>query len=239
MFGEKMKKILVIILLILIVALGFSTELFSNLYYSIIGNGYIIPSESNIFSFKVTKMNEGSGDYWLYGKDKNYYYSSMKNLDNISYIKISKDESEKIKSAGINYFNETNYKTWNLKYLCGDLLAIYAKKPTHLEFVKCQVIDGGQTLVRAIYRVVGKNSKEVEDFFLVNNYRMKKLEWSNFFGWENRGVWGVFKHKDLYEIHQFLLGSVIMYQKIELGTKCEYDREKVEYFEVVVELSII
>lgn len=233
-----MKKFLSILLLLLIIAVGFSTELFSNIYYSVIDNGHIIPKESNIFSFKVTKMNEGSRKYWLYGKDKNYYYSRMKNPDNSPYIKISKDESEKMKSAGVNCFNETNYKTWSLKYLCGDLLAIYAKKPANLEFLKCEIIDGGQTLVRATYRVTGKNSQEVEDF-LVNNYRMKKLKWSNFFGWENRGIWGVFNHKNLYEIHQFLSGSVIMYNKIELGTKREYDREKIEYFEVIVDLSIV
>ncbi|MGF6907116.1 DUF4952 domain-containing protein [Fusobacterium sp. PH5-44] len=233
-----MKKILLIISLVLIILLGFSTELFSNIYYSIIGNSYIIPDESNIFFFKVTKMNEGSGDYWLYGKDKNYYYSSMKNSDNIPYIKISKAESEKIKSERSNYFNEINYKTWDLKYLCGDLLEIYAKKPDNLEFVECEIIDGAQTLVRATYRVSGKKSKEVEDF-LVGNYNMKELEWSDFSGWVNKGIWGIFEHKDLCEIDKFLSGAVIMYQKIELGTKREYDRDKIEYFEIIVELSII
>ncbi|MGF6907124.1 DUF4952 domain-containing protein [Fusobacterium sp. PH5-44] len=233
-----MKKILLIISIVLIILLGFSTELFSNMYYCIIGNGYIIPSESNIFSFKVTKMNEGSGDYWLYGKDKNYYYSGMKTLDNVPYIKISKAESEKIKSKRGDYFNETNYKTWDLKYLCGDLLDIYAKKPADLEFIKCEIIDGDQTLVKATYRVSGKKSKEVEDF-LVNNYRMKQLEWSDFFGWENGYKWGIFEHEDLHEIDKFLLGGVLMYQKIELGNKRERDRDKIEYFEVIVELSII
>lgn len=36
---------------------------------------YIIPKESSFISFKVTFMNPGSGDWWIYGEDRvNYYY---------------------------------------------------------------------------------------------------------------------------------------------------------------------
>ncbi len=33
------------------------------------GRGFFIPQESSVFSFRVTKMNEGSGEWWLYGRD--------------------------------------------------------------------------------------------------------------------------------------------------------------------------
>lgn len=36
---------------------------------------YLIPTESSLWSFRVSKMNPGSGDWWIYGEDaKNYYF---------------------------------------------------------------------------------------------------------------------------------------------------------------------
>ena len=66
-------KVLIIVFLLFCI-LGFSTNLFDNLWNLLTGRGYFIPKESNMFIFKVTKENDGSGEWWLYGEDKNYYY---------------------------------------------------------------------------------------------------------------------------------------------------------------------
>jgi hypothetical protein len=50
-----------------IAALG--TPLGSNLWSLATGRGFFIPAESSVFSFRATKMNEGSGEWWLYGRD--------------------------------------------------------------------------------------------------------------------------------------------------------------------------
>lgn len=57
------------------------------------------------------------------------------------------------------------------------------------------------------------------------NYKIKKLEWSDFLIWGNKSRWASFEHEDLCEIDEALVRVVIMYNKIELGTKREYDNE--------------
>jgi hypothetical protein len=38
-------------------------------------NVYLIPAESSVWSFQVSQMNSGSGDWWIYGEDaKNFYH---------------------------------------------------------------------------------------------------------------------------------------------------------------------
>lgn len=46
----------------------------SNLLSKIMDDGFFVPKESNIHSFKVVKMNTGSGDWWVVGEDKNYIF---------------------------------------------------------------------------------------------------------------------------------------------------------------------
>ena len=63
---------------------------------------YFIPRESNIFIFKATEWNDGSGDWWVYGEDSNYYYMA---LGKNRYDKLLKG------LENIN-FNRHNYETW-------------------------------------------------------------------------------------------------------------------------------
>jgi hypothetical protein len=49
--------------------IAIATPLGANLWSLATGQGFFIPKESSLFSFKVTKMNEGSGEWWLYGRD--------------------------------------------------------------------------------------------------------------------------------------------------------------------------
>lgn len=50
-----------------LIAIG--TPLGANLWSLATGQGFFIPEESSVFSFRVTKMNEGSGEWWLNGRD--------------------------------------------------------------------------------------------------------------------------------------------------------------------------
>ena len=61
----------------LLSVLGASTQFFSNLWGLLTGKVFVIPSQSSIFTFKTTKINQGSGDYWLYGQDQNNYYTTL------------------------------------------------------------------------------------------------------------------------------------------------------------------
>ncbi|WP_299117416.1 DUF4952 domain-containing protein [uncultured Winogradskyella sp.] len=222
----------------LLLVLCFSTELFSNLWGLLTGNGYIIPNQSSIFSFKVSKMNEGRGDYWLYGQDQNNYYTTLERDHIEPYAYISKDEAESILS-----FDKTNYNTWwNPQIPCNDILSTYAKKPIGLEFIKCERPKNSQTIARATYRVSGKESEEVERF-LIENYRMGKLKWVCC-GWETTGKQGGFEHSEFKKIDPYCSATIDMYASGEVeseptGIKLEFDRSKIDYFTVVVELVIV
>ncbi len=87
-----------------------STEVVTNLWFSITAQEFIIPEESSFFTFKVTKMNEGSGEWWLYAEDKNYFYT-METLDfKKSYMKISRKQANQIIT-----FDKFNYKSWHFQ----------------------------------------------------------------------------------------------------------------------------
>lgn len=105
----KRRTITIGLFTILVIILITSTELLENIWELTTGNGYIIPAESSIFTFNATKMNEGSGEWWLYGEDSKYYYTMEKWESNKPYFKILKEEAKKIIS-----FNKHNYKTWQL-----------------------------------------------------------------------------------------------------------------------------
>ncbi|MDY6484698.1 hypothetical protein [Acinetobacter faecalis] len=46
-----------------------------------------IPEYSNIFTLKITQVDEGSGGYWRYAQDhKNYYYFSEKDVNIAEYL---------------------------------------------------------------------------------------------------------------------------------------------------------
>ena len=224
----------------LFLLIGFSTQLFSNFWGLLIGNGYIIPNQSSVFTFQATEMNKGSGDYWLYGEDSKYYYTTLEKDHIEPYAFISK-----VKSKSIPNFDKTNYQTlWTTEISCGDILSIYAKKPKDLEFIKCERPKNSQTIVKVTYRVKGKQSKGVEDF-LIDNYGMGKLVWTCC-GWDNGGKYGGFEHSEFKKIDRYCSATVSMFASGEVENenkpsefKLETDRDKVDYFTVIVELVIV
>ncbi len=120
----------------------------------------------------------------------------------------------------------------NAQIKCDDLLSIYAQKPKELKFVKCEMIKDTRIIMRATYKVLGKKSKEVEDF-LVKTYGMGRLKWACC-GWDSGGKYGVFKHEKFKKINQDCLGLISMYTLDQTQ-----DRDKVDFFTIIVELAVI
>ncbi|CAM2811168.1 hypothetical protein DRF59_14730 [Chryseobacterium flavum] len=106
---NKMKKILLLLALSVFICVFVFTSFFGNLYSIVTENGYEIPKESSVFTFEATKMNSGSGGWWMYGEDHKKYYALTN--DSIStIISINKTKSKKIKT-----FDKLDYKTWKQK----------------------------------------------------------------------------------------------------------------------------
>lgn len=51
-----------------------ATNLASNAMMLLLDRSNVIPQESSIFTFEPYVINQGSSNYWLYGKDRHYYY---------------------------------------------------------------------------------------------------------------------------------------------------------------------
>jgi len=101
----KNKVIVSIIVFILLIMLGCYSHIFINLWCIVTENGYFIPQESNILVFNATKMNSGSGGWWLYGEDNKYYYA----LNPFGgYLKLQKGNEP-------SDFDKFNYETWHIK----------------------------------------------------------------------------------------------------------------------------
>ncbi len=91
------------------------------------------------------------------------------------------------------------------KFVCGDLLSTYAKKPKHLEFIKASGVRQRQTVCEALYKVEGKYALEVEKF-LRKNYKMAEVVY--FHGhFENKNAgYGYFYHKAFKEVNGMSAG---------------------------------
>ncbi|MCZ8216331.1 MAG: hypothetical protein O9262_08845 [Cyclobacteriaceae bacterium] len=104
---KKGVKLVIGLLILLIVILSSLTNVFSNVWHVMTAQGFIIPKESSVFSFTVTKVNEGSGEWWLYAEDEYYYYTMEQTGTSSSYLKIAKETTEQLE-----HFDKHNYKTW-------------------------------------------------------------------------------------------------------------------------------
>ena len=77
-----------------------------NLWFLAIDPAYVIPKESSIFVFKPTVMNPGSGDWWIYGEDKNNFYH-FTGESPFPYVSCSRKLA-----AQCTGFQPTNHETW-------------------------------------------------------------------------------------------------------------------------------
>lgn len=216
------KQYIVLEILELLLVLGFLIQFFSNLPSVLNENRYVISNQSSIFTFKSIKANDDSGDYWLYDQDQNNYYTAVN------------------KTKLILDYNTS----WESKIPCNDLLSTYAKKPVGLEFIKCERPKEGQIKARAIYRVSGEKSEEVEQF-LIKNYGMGKLKWTCC-GWDVGGKYGEFEHPEFKKIDPYCsailnmnASGVVQDKNNSTKTTLETNRNNIDYFTVVVELIVI
>lgn len=83
-----------------------STRWLSNLWLSATDREYVVPAESSALSFTPTVMNPGSGEWWLYGEDRRYYYHFLGRPDQ-AYRKISRDGARACKG-----FDPHDHTTW-------------------------------------------------------------------------------------------------------------------------------
>ncbi len=81
------------------------TNLGSNLWLLAVEPVNHIPRESSLWAFDPTVINEGSSNYWIYGRDSaNYYYFTG---DGAGYSAISRTDAD-----GCAGFVETDHQTW-------------------------------------------------------------------------------------------------------------------------------
>ena len=130
----------------------------------------------------------------------------------------------------ILFFLSNSCFTQNLE--CGDLLKKYATKPNKVEFVECKT-GTGQTILEADYKVLGKDSEEIERI-LIAEFGMGKLKFVCC-GWESvNGKNGYVDNKQLKSINQDYVLEISMFanaeKKNEKGkTEIEFDRNKVDF----------
>ena len=103
----KDKRILLLPLGLALIAIFIMSNISSNLFLSLTGTGFFIPTESNIIQFRPSIMNQGSGEWWLYAQDLNNYYALEDSFDEgfYNYIFIHRDNIP-------NGFNPIDKNTW-------------------------------------------------------------------------------------------------------------------------------
>lgn len=90
------------------VGLAVATPLAGNLWDLLTGVGYEIPAESSVFSFRATVMNEGSGEWWMYGEDgRNFYGVPVNDAGTAKYLVFPRE-----KAAGCRGFDAHDTATW-------------------------------------------------------------------------------------------------------------------------------
>jgi hypothetical protein len=95
-----------IVLVVIALGLGSFSMFFSNVWLLLTGEEFEIPVESSIFTFHASILNDGSGDWWLYGEDeRNYYwYTGQPSRAYVAYSKI--------RAMNCRGFDPHNEATW-------------------------------------------------------------------------------------------------------------------------------
>lgn len=73
-----------------VIVLVLTTPLVSNATLLLMERSNFIPAESSIFTFEPYAIKQGSSNYWLYGKDRTYYYHFTYE-DDAPYVYIPQD----------------------------------------------------------------------------------------------------------------------------------------------------
>lgn len=107
-----LKRSVIIACVMFFTVLYFLSPVVSNIWCILTGRGYVIPKESSIFTFRATIVNDGTGEWWIYGEDRNYFYymiekESMVDSLKQNYVKYSKSNANKCDA-----FNSIDFNTW-------------------------------------------------------------------------------------------------------------------------------
>lgn len=87
-----------------VVLLG--TPVLGNMCSVVTGNGFEIPQESSVWTFRVTEMNRGSCEWWMYAEDDRYFYAQGE-IDGIRYIALPQSQVGQCAS-----FQARDWTTW-------------------------------------------------------------------------------------------------------------------------------
>lgn len=103
-------KILLLCAFFIVVLLVFDISIpGGNLWSLATERAYVIPKESSVWTFTATVMNEGSGDWWIYGEDANNYYHYIGG-EKESYRWVSREETQAWK--GFDAHDSTTWRRW-------------------------------------------------------------------------------------------------------------------------------
>jgi hypothetical protein len=91
-------------LVVAILLLGATTHAFSNAWLMLTDRSNVMPAESSILWFEPYVINQGSSNYWLYGKDRTNYYHFV-HLDEALYLYLPINN----RCPG---FDRENIRTW-------------------------------------------------------------------------------------------------------------------------------
>jgi hypothetical protein len=115
MRGNEMKKVITIrfaILLFCSVAFIACLMFMPDVWCLLTCNGYEIPKESSLFSFRETQGSCGNGDQWTYGEDDENYYGMNQNPDykpgDPSYVILEKGKEP----LGFDKFDSDTWGLW-------------------------------------------------------------------------------------------------------------------------------
>jgi hypothetical protein len=99
------QKLVTLSLVAAFIVFAFVTPVVENLWHLATGTGFAIPKESSLVTFRVTHMNPGSGEWWLYGEDFRHFYGVPD--EGAAYLIFPRASVSEC--AG---FDPHNYRTW-------------------------------------------------------------------------------------------------------------------------------
>ena len=98
--------IVLISLVVVAIALSAFTPFSMNCWLVATGRGFEIPDGSSLFRFRVTKMNTGSGEWWLYGEDRDFFYVASE-FEGVRYHAFPRARTEDCPG-----FERLDFTTW-------------------------------------------------------------------------------------------------------------------------------
>jgi hypothetical protein len=91
--------------LFILMGMVFFTPLGGNLWFLLREELYLIPESSTVFTFRPTALNEGPGDFWVYGEDSRRFYHFGGEPDTLRSVL-------RVQSADIEGFDPLDVRTW-------------------------------------------------------------------------------------------------------------------------------